>query len=308
MTRRPRLVLLVGPTASGKSAIALELARRLHGEILSVDAMQVYQGMDLGTGKPSAAERAAVPHHGLDLVAPQVEFTVAMYRRYAVTTLAAIAARGRVPIMAGGTGLYVRAVVDGLCPAPPADEAYRAQLAQEVAAVGPAGLYASLRQVDPPAAGRIHPHDARRIIRALEVHHTTGRPLSAWQAATTGLGEHWEIRGVGVTRPRPILAARIAARLRGMVAAGLVEEARGIFARGVGRTAAQAIGYKELFAAFAGRWSVEEAMRRIQQETCRYAKRQLTWFRRESLLTWVTLGADDTPAQAATQMLPLVAD
>ncbi len=299
----PRLVVLVGPTAGGKSALALALAERIGGEILSADSMQVYRGMDIGTGKPSAAERRRVPPHGIDLVEPQIECTVAMYRRYAVAALSAIHARGRVPIMVGGTGLYVRAVVDGLCPAPPADPAYRETLAREACSAGAGPLHTRLQQTDPAAAARIHPHDARRIIRALEVHHVSGRPLSAWQQQTHGLTDTWQVRQVGLLPPRDALDARINARVLAMVSAGLIEEARGLHAAGVSRTAGQALGYKELFAAFEGRWSVDEAVARIQHDTRRYARRQLTWFRHDPRITWMTPAANAGPADLLPSLL-----
>ncbi|OGX41412.1 MAG: tRNA (adenosine(37)-N6)-dimethylallyltransferase MiaA [Omnitrophica WOR_2 bacterium RIFCSPHIGHO2_02_FULL_68_15] len=298
--RRPLLIVLVGPTASGKSALAVELAERLDGELLSADSMQVYRGMDIGTGKPSPDERRRAPHHGIDLVEPQIEFTVAMYRRYAVSTLQAIQGRSRVPIFIGGTGLYIRAVLDGLCPAPEAQPAYRQTLMAEASTLGPEPLHVRLQQVDPAAADRIHPHDARRIIRALEVYHVSGRPLSAWQRQTSGLAQTWDVRQVGLLPPRELLDARINVRVLAMVEAGLVEEARGLHAAGVSRTAAQALGYKELFAAFEGRWSMDEAVARIQHDTRRYARRQLTWFRRDPRITWLT------PADLLQQVLPLV--
>ena len=262
--------------------------------------MQVYRGMDIGTGKPSPDERRRAPHHGIDLVEPQIEFTVAMYRRYAVSTLQAIQGRGRVPILIGGTGLYIRAVLDGLCPAPEAQPAYRQTLMAEASTLGPEPLHVRLQQVDPAAADRIHPHDARRIIRALEVYHVSGRPLSAWQRQTSGLAQTWDVRQVGLLPPRELLDARINVRVLAMVEAGLVEEARGLHAAGVSRTAAQALGYKELFAAFEGRWSMDEAVARIQHDTRRYARRQLTWFRRDPRITWLT------PADLLQQVLPLV--
>ncbi|MBI4226832.1 MAG: tRNA (adenosine(37)-N6)-dimethylallyltransferase MiaA [Candidatus Omnitrophica bacterium] len=300
MEVKSALIVLVGPTASGKSELALALAQQLGGEIVSADSMQVYRGMDIGTNKPSPEERRRAPHHGLDLVEPQIEFTVAMYRRYALGALSAIRARGRIPILVGGTGLYIRAVVDGLCPAPPADPACRQALAREAALIGADALHARLRQADPVTAARVHPHDARRVIRALEVYRVSGRPLSAWHQQTEGLAGAWEIRQVGLLPPREALDARINARVRGMVAAGLVEEARALHAAGVSRTAAQALGYKELFAAFEGRWGMDEAIARIQRETRRYARRQLTWFRRDARIAWLT------PVEAPRDLVPQV--
>lgn len=298
----------------------MALARRLDGEILAADSMQVYRGLDLGTGKPSPEDRAAVPHHGLDLVAPQMEFTVAMYRRYARSTIQAIRARGRRPLMVAGTGLYLRAVIDGLCPAPPGNPAYRQSLIAEAERLGPAPLHGQLRAVDPAAAARIHPHDTRRIVRALEVHHLSRQPLSQWHAQTDEAEEPQAVVHIGLLRPREALWARIEARVRGMVAAGLVEEARRLYAGGVSRTAAQALGYRQLFAAFsateyggpamscggAGRWSIDEAIEQTIRETRRYAKRQMTWFRRDARITWVTLEADEPADATAHAILALL--
>lgn len=280
---RPRLIVIVGPTASGKSRVAVALARQLNGEILSADSMQVYRGMDIGTSKPSLDERCLVPHHGLDLVDPQVEFTVAMYRRYATVVLPAIAARGRVPILVGGTGLYVRALLDGLCQAPSGDPVLRKALAQQ----STGALYAELRQVDQVSAQRIHPHDLRRIIRALEVYRLSGRPLSAWQQDTQGVTAEWSVAYLGLDWPREMLYRRIDERLTQMWRQGFVEEARQVHEDGVGRTAAQALGYKELFAVFSGACPLDQAMDTIRLNTHRYAKRQLTWFRQDPRVRWL---------------------
>ena len=304
----PRLLVLVGPTGSGKSAVAMTLAQQLTGEILSADSMQVYRGMEIGTAKPTREDRRAVPHHGLDLVEPQIPFTVAMYRRYALATLPAIQARGHWPIMVGGTGLYIRAVIDGLCPAPPEDAACRQALAAEAIQVGSAALHDRLRAADPATAAKLHPHDTRRIIRALEVYQVSGRPLSAWQTATTGLAPEWHVTQVGLSRPREELYERIETRVRQMVSARLIEEARALQAAGLSRTAAQALGYKHLFAAFEGQWSVDEAIERLIQDTRRYAKRQLTWFRRDSRIHWLPLEPHEPSLRTAARVRSLLDD
>ncbi len=210
--------------------------------------------------------------------------------------------------MVGGTGLYVRAVIDGLCPAPPSDLVYRRVLAQEAQAVGVGSLYDRLLAADPLLASRIHPHDARRIIRGLEVYRASGQPLSRWQAQTTGVAQEWDVRQVGLLHLRPRLLQRIDTRVERMMADGLVDEARAIWRRGVSRTASQALGYKQLFAAFADGHSLDGMVPLIQRDTRRYAKRQMTWFRHDPRITWVTPEPDEPAVVTAQRLVPLLAD
>jgi tRNA dimethylallyltransferase len=282
----PHLVL-VGPTASGKSELALTLARRHRDlEIVSVDSMQVYRGMDVGTAKPTAAERADVPHHLLDLADPDETFSVARFQAAARQAVAAIEGRGHRALLVGGTGLYVQAVVDDL--AVPG-EWPMIRLALEVEADDdlPA-LYAELAQADPTAAGRIEPGNRRRIVRALEVVRGSGRPFSSFGP---GVGAYppTPFRLAGIDLPRPVRAERIAARLRTQLAAGFLDEVAALAARpgGLSRTARQALGYRELLAHLAGELALDEAVDLIERRTRAFARRQQAWFRRDPRITWL---------------------
>lgn len=290
--RGPRLDadcwFLSGPTAAGKTALALSLARRLDAEIVSVDSMAVYRGLDIGTAKPSAADRAAIPHHLVDLVSPAESFSVARWLTAAAEVVADIRSRRRRILFVGGTPLYLRALRDGLAPLPPADLGYRQMLQAEAEAAGNGPLHARLATLDPVAASRIHPHDTKRIIRALEVVHATGRPLTA----AFGPAPHpvFESQLLVVDLPRRLLYDRIERRVEAMFGAGLVDEARAAAASpgGIGPTARQAAGYAEAIDMLAGRLSLADAIRRTQDRTRQLAKRQLTWLRSFKSAIWVT--------------------
>ena len=290
MPAAPHLAL-VGPTASGKSGLALEVARRLPGvEIVSVDSMQVYRGMDVGTAKPTPAQRAEVPHHLVDLADPEEEFSVARFQRAAREALAAIERRGHRALLVGGTGLYVRAVVDGL-DVPGEWPELRAELQAEA---DPEVLHRRLAGLDPVAAARTTPTNRRRIVRALEVTVGSGRPFSSFGP---GLALHppSPFRMAGVWLPRQVVARRIAERLAAMVEAGLPDEVRALALRpgGLSRTAGQALGYRELLDHQAGRCTMEEALDRALGRTRAFARRQRMWFRRDPRITWY--GAADNP-------------
>jgi len=292
-----RVVCIVGPTASGKSALALELADRLGGEIVSADSRQIYRGLDVGTAKPTPAERVRIPHHCLDLVDPGESFDVARFRTAAAGAIAAIAARGHVPLVVGGTGLYVRALLRGLCPAPPRAPALRAELEAAVAAEGSAALHRRLAALDPAAAARVAPRDTVRIVRALEVALATGVPLSRWQAEHRFAERPYDALVIGLARPTAELDARIAARANAMVAAGFLDEVSALVARGV---VVDAVGYREMLACVDGRTDVATAVAATVRATRRFAKRQRTWFRREPDVVWHHPEADVDAIVAAT--------
>jgi len=295
---RPHLAL-VGPTASGKSSLALAAARVLGDvEIVSIDSMQVYRGLDIGTAKPSVAERAMIPHHLVDVADPGDEWSVARFQSAARAAVADIERRGRRALLVGGTGLYVQAVVDPLT-FPPEDRDVRAEL--EAATDTPEGLadaHAELKKLDPVAAAGMEPGNRRRITRALEVIRITGRPFSSFGAGLARYGTPcFSVRMAGVWLPRPALAARIVARVTAMRDAGFVEEVRGLRARGeLSRTARQAIGYREVLAHLEGREpSLEVALDAVATRTRAFARRQRMWFRRDPRIDWFAAPADSRP-------------
>jgi len=276
----PRVLVVAGPTAAGKSELAVELAEALGGEIVGADSRQVYRYMDIGTAKPSHEQRSRVPHHLVDVVDPDQDYDVAAWRNAAMTALAGIHARGLTAIVCGGTGLYLRSLTRGLFAGPPADAELRARLEAEEAA-SPGVLHGRLRHVDEPSARRIHANDLLRIVRALEVHETTGRPLSAW------LGEHglsekpFDTLTLEVDVERSALRERIAMRSRAMVEEGIVEELSSLHARGYPPTtrAFDAIGYRQAAQCLAGSLARDNLAEAITIATVQYAKRQRTWLR-----------------------------
>ena len=278
-----RIVCVVGPTASGKTALAVPLAERYGGEIVSADSRQIYRGLDVGTAKPTAEERARVRHHCLDLVAPGETFDAARFREAASAAIVEIVARGRIPFVVGGTGLYVRALLRGLCPAPPREPAVRAALEGELRREGTGALHRRLVALDPERAARVAPRDAVRVVRALEVVLTTGVPLSRWQAEHGFRERPYEPLVIGLARHVAELDERIAVRARAMVARGLLDEVRALGARGV---AVDALGYREMRAHLDGRIDLGAAVDATVRATRRFAKRQRTWFRHEPGIVW----------------------
>lgn len=293
----PPILALVGPTGTGKSALALAIAARRGAEIVNCDSRQVYRGLDLGSAKPDAAARARVPHHLFDVVAPDEPFDAARYAALARAALAAIAARGRAAMVVGGTGLYLRALREGLARVPGRDDALRARLAA-VEDANPGTLYARLAAHDPASAARLHPRDRVRLVRALEVLELSGQPLSAWQAAhRRGVAAPLPMRVVGLTLPREALYARLDARAAAMLAAGLVDEVRALRAAGYGGTRALAsIGYREVGRHLDGACTLAEALAAMQRATRQFAKRQLTWFRADPTVEWMDADAADPAA------------
>jgi tRNA dimethylallyltransferase len=280
-TLLPHCCFLAGPTASGKSALAMLLARRLDAEILALDSMTVYRGMDIGTAKVDLAERQGVPHHLLDLVNPEQEFSIADYLAAAAVAAKEILKRGRVPLFVGGSGLYLRALLRGFSPGPAANWDIRSRWDAAARERGPEWIHRELQRVDPQTAARLHPQDLRRIIRALEVWEITGRPISAEQQHGPRSLELRPRLAVWLDPNRDILRERIALRTRQMLDVGWLEESRRLLQRssGLSRTAAQALGYRELFLHLQGQLSLQEAVLRIQTSTSQFAKRQCTWFR-----------------------------
>ncbi len=286
------LVLLVGPTGVGKSAAALVLARETDGEIINGDSMQVYRGFDIGTDKPSAADRKAVPHHCLDILDPSAQFTAADFVACAFAAATGILNRGGVPYVVGGTGLYIKALLDGLFPGPGRDPDVRAALEREAGEQGLDALYGRLASVDPAYAAKVGRRDKVRIIRALEVFTVTGAPLSSHFARTESRIAGFSVLKLGLELERAELYRRIEARVDRMFESGLVEEVRGLLAAGVSEDAApfKAIGYRRVLAHLKGEIPLQGAIALTKTDTRHYAKRQMTWFRKMEGIRWFPAG------------------
>lgn len=300
------LIVIVGPTASGKTTLALNVAEQFDGEIVSCDAVAVYLGMDIGSAKPSAEERARVPHHALDILDPNEPSTAGDYARAARVSLAEITARGHLPIVTGGTGLYLRALLEGLAPAPPRDERLREKLRARVERRGPAHLHRLLTRIDPAAAGSIHPNDVPKIIRSVEVTLAAReRQTDQWRTGRDKL-QGFGVLQLGLNPPRTHLYARINQRAEKMFREGLIEETDAIRGRfGDGCRALASLGYAQATAVLRGEMSREDAIRAAQQGHRNYAKRQMTWFRRDPQIQWIAGFGDDPHVQ--TQACALVA-
>lgn len=286
-----KLIVIAGPTAVGKSAVALELAKRLQSEIISADSVQVYRGLDIGTAKPTAAEQAQVPHHLLDLRDPQEAYTVAEYQQDARAAIAQVHQRGKIPLLVGGTGLYLRAVVWGFAFSDSGiNHELRKKLRSFAEKEGPEALHRKLIDVDPQTAHKLHPHDLRRVIRALEVYAQNRRPISEQVEKTPAKPVYDTVQFV-LTRPRESLYQRIEARVDNMIAAGFVREVQILLAKGVSPEvkAMQSLGYKQIVAYLTGQLTLAEAIELIKRDTRRFAKRQLTWFRREQEIQWLDI-------------------
>jgi tRNA dimethylallyltransferase len=279
---RPVLTVIAGPTASGKSALAVALALRHGGEIVGADSQQVYRHFDIGTAKPSEAECAAVPHHLLSVVEPLEPFSAAEYQRRADAAIADIHARGRRVFVVGGTGMYLRILLHGLVEAPGADPALRARLEALAVAEGREAVHRRLAEVDPESAAKLPPQDLLRVIRALEIHAQTGKPASVFRREHAFSGGRYPFRMVVLEPPREALYQAINARTETLYARGLVDEVRALLARGYGEAAPmRSVGYVQARAVVEGRLTEREAIAQTAQETRHYAKRQLTWFRKE---------------------------
>lgn len=283
------VVAIVGPTAAGKSALGLQVAKRLGGEIINYDSVQVYRGFDIGAGKVPPAERRGIPHHLLDTLEPDQVFTAGDYRREALRVLAGVRERAKLPILVGGTGLYLRALLLGLFEGPPRSEALRARLKARAARRGRESLHRLLQRLDAATAARVAPRDTQKVTRALEVCLVSRRPMSALlKRGRAGL-RGYRVFKIGLNPERARLHARINHRVEQMFSGGLLEETRALLARSEGRggfKALQALGYREARAALEGKMSVTEAVRQAQAATRRYAKRQMTWFGREADVAW----------------------
>ncbi|NJP47543.1 tRNA (adenosine(37)-N6)-dimethylallyltransferase MiaA [Actinacidiphila epipremni] len=296
-----RVIAVVGPTAAGKSDLGVALARALGGEVINADSMQLYRGMDIGTAKLTPDERQGVPHHLLDIWDVTQAANVADYQRLARAEIDRLHAAGRVPVLVGGSGLYVRAAIDPL-EFPGTDPAVRARLEAELELRGPGALHARLAALDPAAAQLILPSNGRRIVRALEVVEITGRPFTASLPESGAAESVYDTVQIGVDVPRPVLDERIVRRVDRMWAAGLVDEVRALEAAGLreGRTASRALGYQQVLASFAGACTDEEARAETARATRRFARRQDSWFRRDGRVHWLTAQGAELTGRALT--------
>ena len=302
----PLAVIILGPTGSGKTALSLALAERFNGEIVSCDSVAVYRGMELGTAKPTLAERARVPHHLIDVTTPDQPFTAGEYSRQARAAMRDIASRGMLPLVTGGTGLYLRALTEGLFPGPARQEGLRARLTRSRDRHGEAWLYRVLRRLDPASAERIHANDTPKLIRAIEVCVAGRKPMSA-VLATPGAARDpltgFRLLRIGLDPPRAALYDRLNRRAAAMFADGLVDEVRNLFERYGAVKALDSLGYRQALRVLRDLWSAEEAVATAQQGHRNYAKRQLTWFRREPEVHWLEGFGDDPETLSAAVAL-----
>ncbi|MEX5216788.1 MAG: tRNA (adenosine(37)-N6)-dimethylallyltransferase MiaA [Nitrospira sp.] len=307
VVHRP-LVALVGPTAVGKSEVGVHLAQALGTEVLAADSRQVYQGMDIATDKPTAEQRRAVPHRLIDLVAPDQRFNAGMYREAALRELERLYGERKLPLVVGGTGLYVRALIRGLCDAPPSDPAVRAELIDQARRYQKGFLHQELAKVDPEQARLLHPNDEVKIIRALEVQRLSGRPLSdVHRRHRSAVPVHSPLI-FGLIRDRQSLYTRIEQRVDTFFMNGLVEETATLLAQGYDRESAamKGLGYRQVAAFLAGDYDRDEAVRRLKRDTRHFAKRQLTWFRHEPAIVWVTVNDETRSERLAEKLATLI--
>lgn len=303
------VVVIVGPTAVGKSRIAIEVAKRFETEILTADSRQVYRGMDVGTDKPPLTRRQGISHQLIDLVDPDKPFNAGLFRQRAGEAIERLYQHRQLPLVVGGTGLYVRTLLQGLCGAPPADPMVRAQLREEVRRQGYERLYARLASVDPVTAGKLHPRDTSRIIRALEVHQLSGFPMSKFQASHGFAERPFSSLVIGLNRSRDELYRLIEERIGWQLSNGLVEETRGLLDRGYRRESAamKGLGYRQVAAYLAGECDWDEMVRLFKRDTRRFAKRQMTWFRREPDITWLMMDEAE-PAEHTVERVTCLID
>jgi tRNA dimethylallyltransferase len=285
---KPKIVIVLGPTAVGKTELALAVAQRVNAEIVNADSQQVYRYLDIGTGKPSKPERERVRHHLIDVVNPDEDFNAARYRQLAAASIDEIHKRGAKVLVSGGTGLYLKALTGGLFSGPSQDTELRANLEREIAQIGLAALYDRLIAIDPGANTKIHPNDRQRIIRALEVYQSTGRPLSEWQNEHRFQEEAFQVLKIGLERARAELYDLINRRSESMIRAGLLDEVRGLMERGyeLDLKPLRSVGYRQMGEVIEGIKGLPEAIAEMKQETRRLAKRQLTWFRSDPEIRW----------------------
>ncbi len=281
-----KVVFLVGPTAIGKTCLAIQLARRLNAEIISCDSMQVYRGMRILSQAPSKKTLTGIRHHLIGFLTPQKEFSVARFRSLAARRIKDILKRGKVPLLVGGSGLYVKALIDGLFQSPKADPEFRKEMFKRVSKYGAESVHEKLFAIDPEAAANIHPNDSRRVIRALEIYVCAKKTMTELKKETRGLKSEYDIAIFGLNKPRGELYEDIGARVEHMFAAGVVEEVKNLMKRRLSRTAKAILGFDEIEGCLKGRYGLERAKEALKRNTRRLAKKQLTWFRADKRIEW----------------------
>ena len=302
------MILVLGVTASGKGALAFDLARKINGEIVSIDSMKVYRRMDIGTAKPSQSRREQVRHHIIDVIEPHESFSVDQFLRLAAEATTGIRSAGKTVVGAGGTALYIKALLYGIFDGPPANYKIRKKLKAQIATESTAALHKQLGQIDPAAAERIHPNDARRIIRAMEVYELTGKPISSFQrqfGAESTLGD-WTI--IGLRRSKAAESSRINSRVKKMIDQGLIDEVKSLLAEEepLSKQASCAIGYAEIINHLKGRKTLDEAVERIKINTRRFAKAQRTWFKTFTEVNWLDIEDDEDTEQTLNRAMQII--
>ena len=302
------LVVLVGPTAIGKSRIAIEVAQALGTEILTADSTQVYRGMNIGTDTPSEEDRRRVPHRLIDLVEPDEPFNAGEFRRQALREISRLYEKSLLPLVVGGTGLYVRALLNGLWTGPPSDRTLRRKLEEEVRARGGESMYQELGRVDPVTASRLHPRDTVKVLRALEVYRQTGVPLSKAHETHRERATPFRALVLGLTMERAVLHQRIDQRVDVELAKGLIDETRTLLTKGYSRdlVSMKSLGYRQMAGYLEGEYSFDEAVRRLKRDTRHFAKRQMTWFRKEPGLTWVEVQPEESVQSVSQRVVALI--
>jgi tRNA dimethylallyltransferase len=299
---KKRVVFLVGPTGIGKSAVALSLAKKINAEIVSCDSMQVYRGMNIVTSKVNTKQRKKVKHHLLSVIDPGQEYDVAKYRSQVLKVFDKLFLKNKIPLVVGGTGLYYSIIIDGLFPAVCEDKLIRKKLSRQLKLKGSKFLYKRLVKVDLQASKKIHANDSRRIIRALEVYLKTGKPISQLQKNRIGLSQDYKIKVFGLNTDRNFLYKKIDQRVKNMFALGLIKEVKLLLKHKLSKTAICAIGIGELKKYFLKKCSLEDVKKSMQQYSRNYAKRQLTWFRKDKRIDWINIKPRETPAQVAQKI------
>jgi len=300
------LLVILGPTGVGKTEVAIELAKRVKAEIISADSRQVYKEMDIGTAKPSAAICQSVPHHLIDIVFPDQSFDVADFKARAEAITRRVQKENKLPILVGGSALYIKAVIDGLFIGPGADWSLREKLKKKERKEGKGALYEELKRVDPSTASRLHPNDQRRIIRALEVYYLSGRPISSYQTQVSSPLSNTVM--IGLERKRESLYRLIDARVDRMIEQGLIEEVKSLLARGYSEDlpSLQGLGYQQIIGHLRGEYPEEEAIRLIKRDTRRFAKRQLSWFRGDERVIWVNMEKFSSLAEVSDKIIKIL--